>query len=156
MAAPLSRARHGAAHLVTHPHRLLELVRFGAVGAFNAGTYFGLYSAGVLAGVPYLAAAVVAFVLSASVGYWLHEHWTFRGRSPSLRGLMMWIGTQAAGTGANLVLLFALVDGLGMGEILAQLVLLPVTPLATYAVGRRYVFTPRSAELRAARSPDST
>ena len=153
MAVPLDRARSGVA---THRHRLLELVRFGAVGAFNAGTYFGLYSGGVLLGVPYLVAAFVAFLLSASIGYWLHEHWTFRGRSPSLRGLAMWIGTQAAGTGANLALLFALVDGLGMDEILAQLVLLPVTPLATYAIGRRYVFTRGAGELSAARSPDST
>jgi putative flippase GtrA len=52
--------------------RFRELVRFGLVGGFNAATYFGGYTALVLLGVPYLAAAFVAFVISASIGYWLH------------------------------------------------------------------------------------
>jgi putative flippase GtrA len=40
-----------------------------------------------------------------------------------------------------LVLLAVLVDGFEVGEILAQAVLLPVTPAVTYVVGRRWVFT---------------
>ena len=32
---------------------VLELVRFGVVGLFNAGTYFGLYAVWVLLGVPF-------------------------------------------------------------------------------------------------------
>lgn len=121
-----------------------ELVRFGLVGSFNAGTYFGLYTAGVLVGVPYLLAALVAFVLSASIGYWLHEHWTFGGATPTVRGWLGWLGTQAAGTGLNIALLAIAVDVVGMHEITAQAVLLPVTPAATYLVGRRWVFTQRS------------
>ncbi len=122
-----------------------ELVRFGLVGSFNAGTYFGLYTAGVLVGVPYLLAALVAFVLSASIGYWLHEHWTFGGATPTVRGWLGWLGTQAAGTGLNVALLAVAVDVIGMDEIAAQAVLLPVTPAATYLVGRRWVFTQRPA-----------
>ena len=118
-----------------------ELLRFGLVGGFNAATYFGLYSAGVLAGVPYVLAAVVAFVLSASLGYWLHEHWTFKGRRPTARGWVSWLAAQATATGLNLLLLVALVDGFGIHKILAQLVLLPVSPAATYLVGRRWVFS---------------
>jgi putative flippase GtrA len=121
--------------------RLPELARFGLVGGFNAATYFGLYTAGVLVGVPYLLAAVVAFVLSASLGYWLHEHWTFKGRTPSVRGWLSWLAAQATATVVNLALLAVAVDGLGADKILAQLVLLPVTPAATYVVGRRFVFS---------------
>jgi putative flippase GtrA len=121
--------------------RLHELARFGLVGGFNAATYFGLYTAGVLAGVPYLLSAVVAFVLSASLGYWLHEHWTFKGRKPSVRGWLGWLAAQGTATVVNLALLAVAVDGLGADEILAQLVLLPVTPAATYVVGRRFVFS---------------
>jgi putative flippase GtrA len=122
--------------------RLHELARFAVVGGFNAGTYFGGYSALVLLGVPYLLAAVIAFVASASLGYWLHEHWTFKGRRPTRRGWLSWLAAQGTATGLNLALLALLVDGLGVGAILAQLVLLPVTPLATYLVGRRWVFSP--------------
>src|ERR1700742_5287179 len=108
-------------------HRFRELVRFGLVGGFNAATYFGGYTALVLLGVPYLLAAILAFVASASLGYWLHEHWTFKGGDPSLRGWVSWLAAQGGATGLNLLLLAIAVDGLGANKILAQLVLLPVT-----------------------------
>lgn len=122
-------------------HRFRELVRFGLVGGFNAATYFGAYTVGVLIGVPYLLSALVAFFLSASLGYWLHEHWTFKGASPSVRGWLSWLAAQGGATLLNLGLLAILVGGFGVGEILAQAVLLPVTPVATYVVGRRWVFS---------------
>ena len=121
--------------------RFRELVRFGLVGGFNAATYFGGYTALVLVGVPYLAAALVAFFVSASIGYWLHEHWTFKGATPTVRGWLSWLAAQGGGTGLNLVLLAVLVDGFGLDSILAQAVLLPVTPVVTYVIGRRWVFS---------------
>jgi putative flippase GtrA len=125
----------------TRGHRLRELVRFGLVGGFNAGTYFGGYTALVVVGVPYLAAALIAFALSASLGYWLHEHWTFKGATPTVRGWLAWLAAQGGATGLNLALLALLVDGFGLNSILAQALLMPVTPIATYFVGRRFVFS---------------
>jgi putative flippase GtrA len=122
-------------------HDPREIFRFVVVGGFNAGTYFGLYSAGVLLGVPYLAAAVAAFFISASVGYWLHEHWTFKKSDPTARSWAAWVGAQAAGTGLNVALLAALVDGAGLDPIFAQALLMPVTPVATYLIGKRWVFS---------------
>lgn len=121
--------------------RLGEIARFGLVGAFNAGTYFGIFAAGVLAGVPYLVAATVAFVISATIGYWLHEHWTFKGAAPTVRAWLAWVGAQAGGIALNMVLLVVLVDAFGAGPLIAQLVLMPVPPVATYLVGRRWVFS---------------
>jgi putative flippase GtrA len=125
---------------VVSGHRTRELARFGLVGGFNAATYFGGYTAGVLVGVPYLLSALVAFFLSASLGYWLHEHWTFKGASPTVRGWLSWLAAQGGATLLNLALLAALVDGFSVDEILAQAVLMPVTPVATYLIGRRWVF----------------
>jgi putative flippase GtrA len=122
-------------------HRTRELARFGLVGGFNAATYFGGYTAGVLVGVPYLLSALVAFFLSASLGYWLHEHWTFKGASPTVRGWLSWLAAQGGATLLNLALLAVLVDGFSVDEILAQAVLMPVTPIATYLIGRRWVFS---------------
>lgn len=121
--------------------RLREIVRFGIVGAFNAGTYFGMFAGGVIAGVPYLVAATVAFIISATIGYWLHEHWTFKGAEPTVRAWLTWVGAQAGGIAVNMVLLVALVDGFGVRPLIAQLVLMPVPPAATYVVGRRWVFS---------------
>jgi putative flippase GtrA len=121
--------------------RFHELLRFGLVGAFNAGVFFGGYTGLVLLGVPYLLAAFMAFLVSASIGYWLHEHWTFQGASPTVRGWLSWLAAQGAATGLNLAGLAILVDGFGVGKIVAQAVLLPLTPLVTYVVGRRWVFS---------------
>jgi putative flippase GtrA len=121
--------------------RFRELVRYGLVGGFNAATYFGGYTALVLVGVPYLLSALSAFLVSATIGYWLHEHWTFKGRSPSVRGLVTWFAAQGSATAVNFALLALLVDGFDVNSILAQAVLMPVTPIATYVVGRRYVFS---------------
>jgi putative flippase GtrA len=121
--------------------RLHELARFGLVGGFNAATYFGGYTAGVLLGVPYLLSALGAFALSASLGYWLHEHWTFKGASPTVRGWLSWLAAQGGATGLNLLLLAVLVDGFDVDEILAQAVLMPITPAVTYVIGRRWVFS---------------
>jgi putative flippase GtrA len=125
--------------------RIHELVRFGLVGGFNAATYFGGYTALVLLGVPYLLGALIAFFVSASLGYWLHEHWTFKGATPTLRGWVSWLAAQGIATLLNLALLALLVDGFGLDSILAQAVLMPVTPIATYFVGRRWVFSATSA-----------
>jgi putative flippase GtrA len=121
--------------------RFRELARFGLVGGFNAATYFGLYTAGVLVGVPYLLSALVAFALSATLGYWLHEHWTFGGGQPTVRGWTTWLAAQGTATLLNLALLAVLVDALDANKIIAQAVLLPVPPVATYVVGRRWVFS---------------
>src|SRR3954453_15717636 len=95
----------------------------------------------VLLGVPYLLAALVAFVLSASLGYWLHEHWTFKGATPTMRGWAAWLAAQGGAAGLNLALLALRGDGLGLDSILAQAVLMPLTPVAAYFVGRRWVFS---------------
>ena len=121
--------------------RFRELARFGLVGGFNAATYFGLYTAGVLVGVPYLLSAIVAFALSATLGYWLHEHWTFGGAQPTVRGWTTWLAAQGTATLLNLGLLALAVDVLDANKIIAQAVLLPVSPAATYVVGRRWVFS---------------
>jgi putative flippase GtrA len=121
--------------------RLRELLRFGLVGGFNAATAYGLYVAGLLLGVPYLLAAAIAFFLSASLGYWMHEHYTFKGATPTIRAWVAWLAAQGTASALNLVLLAVAVDGLHANKYLAQLVLLVVSPAATYVVGRRWVFS---------------
>lgn len=130
-----------------------ELGRFGVVGAAANVLYFALYAAQVTAGVPYLAASAAGCAIAATVSYWLNEHWTFGGRRPSAGAWLAWLGAQGGATVVNLVLLAAAVDGLGLGALLAQLILLPVTPLATYLLGRRWVFSRAEARPAGTRPP---
>jgi putative flippase GtrA len=127
-------------YLVTHPHRAMEVARYGAVGLFNAGLYFGLYAATVTAGGAYWVAAVMSFLIASSIGYWLHEHFTFRGRRTTLTGLVKWLCAQSGATLLNVGLLTLAIHELHLHEIVAQLILLPFLPAATYLLGRRWVF----------------
>jgi putative flippase GtrA len=52
-----------------------------------------------------------------------------------------WLATQGSGAALNLSLLAIAIDALGLDEILAQALLLPVAPLLMYLVGGRWVFT---------------
>lgn len=127
-------------NLVTHPHRAVELIRYGSVGLVNAGLYFGLYSAIIAAGGPYWAAALAAFLVASSIGYWLHEHFSFLRGQPTLGGLGKWLCAQSGATALNLGLLTLAIHVLHAEQILAQLVLLPILPAATYLLGRRWIF----------------
>jgi putative flippase GtrA len=121
--------------------QLREVIRYGMVGLVNVSVYFSVYTGIVLAGLPYPVAAVGGYLVATTLGYWLHEHWTFRGRSPSTIAWVKWLATQGSGAALNLALLAIAIDVLGAPAILAQLVLLPVAPCAMFLVGRRWVFT---------------
>jgi putative flippase GtrA len=133
---------------VTRRQHLHEVLRYGIVGAFNAATYFGLYTAGVLIGIPYTIALVLAFVISATWGYLLHEHWTFGGANPTAAGWTKWLTTQGTTVALNLGLLALLVDVFGVDAILAQLLLMPLMPIITFLVARRWVFTRAPTDVR--------
>jgi putative flippase GtrA len=121
-------------------NRFYEVVRYGIVGVVNAGFYLALYTALVLLGVPYVLAAVVAFPVPVACGYWLHERWTFARNEPTMRRLAVFLVLQIMGFAAGLGLLVLLVNGLGLGPILARVIVTPVGPLATYLASRALIF----------------
>lgn len=120
--------------------RFSQFLRYGAVGVFNAGTYLLLYSALILLGVPYVAAAILAFPLPVALGYWLHEHWTFSRGEPTAARLGAFVLVQAGSALFSLLLLIAFVDGLGVPAIPARIVTTVMTPLLVYVISRAYVF----------------
>jgi putative flippase GtrA len=124
--------------------RLRELGRYGVVGVFNAATYVVLYAALVLAGVPYVLSAVVAFPVPVAVGYWLHEHWTFGRGRPSGRGLAGFLAIQLAALGLDIAILVVLVDSLGMRPIAARLVSTPLGSAFSYLTSRAWIFGRRA------------
>jgi putative flippase GtrA len=120
--------------------RALELARFAAVGASSTVLYLAAYGAAVWAGVPFVLAAIGAFALSASCGYLLHDHWTFRTNAATRGGLSRWLALQGCVLGANVVALWALVTQAHVDRFFAQLLLLPLLALTTYLLSRRRVF----------------
>jgi len=120
--------------------RFAELVRFLAVGASSTVLYFAVYSAGILLGVPFGLAALSGFCVSAVYGYLVHERWTFRTKAASSVGLTRWLLLQGSLIVANVAALWLLVHRAGLDRIVAQLVILPLIPLLSYALSRRHVY----------------
>lgn len=118
----------------------LEFVRFGAVGASSTLLYLAVYACAVLLGVPFGLAAAAAFVVSAFYGYLMHDRWTFRTNAPTRVGLARWLILQVSVLGLNLLALWLLVRQAGLDRLLAQVLLLPLIPCATYLLSRRRIF----------------
>ena len=113
------------------PANWIQLAQFGVVGASGYLVNLGVYTLLLKrAGVHYIAAATISFVIAASWNYWWNRHWTFREQ----RGHFAYQGMRfftVAGLvyGANLLVLTLLVS-LGVGKIVAQAVaIILVTPL---------------------------
>jgi putative flippase GtrA len=111
-----------------------QFVRFCAVGASGYVVNLAVYASLLEAGLAYLAAATVSFLIAASSNYVWNRLWTFgakqeRVASQSLRAL----GVSALSLGANQLCLLVLVEA-GADHLGAQAVaILLVTPFSFVA-----------------------
>jgi putative flippase GtrA len=120
-----------AVQALRRPANWIQLAKFGVVGASGYVVNLLVYSSLLKgAGLHYLAAATVSFVVAASWNYWFNRHWTFRAQRGSftLQG-MRFFTVSATVYFANLGVLSLLVT-LGVGKIIAQAIaIVVVTPL---------------------------
>jgi dolichol-phosphate mannosyltransferase len=111
-----------------------ELTRFCVVGASGYAVNLAVYAALIVAGLHYLAAAAISFLVAAASNYVWNRTWTFRTRQArvlgqSLRALIV----SALSLGANQLFLGVLVAA-GAGHLPAQAVaIVLVTPFSFVA-----------------------
>ncbi len=126
--------------------RAAQPARFLVVGAAGYGINIGVFALLVGAGVTYVLASVVSYVVSNALMYLGNRYFTFRLGSEGFwpacgRYLLVGLGVVAM----NAAVLAALVEGLGLDETAAQaLSLLAVTP-AAYIMFKRWTFRIRPA-----------
>ena len=113
------------------PHNWVQLAKFCIVGGSGYVINLAVYTALLnWAGLHYLGAAFVSFLVAVSNNYWWNRHWTFRGQ----RGHFAYQGARfvvvsSVALAANLALLRLFV-ALGVGKVLAQAIaIVLVTPL---------------------------
>ena len=113
------------------PHNWVQLAKFCIVGGSGYAINLAVYTALLKwAGLHYLAAAVVSFLVAVSNNYWWNRHWTFRGERGHFAYQGMRFGVvSAVALGANLGLLRLFV-ALGVGKVVGQAIaIVAVTPL---------------------------
>ena len=139
--------------------RLLQsqFLRFCAVGASGYAVNLAAYAALLAAGLHYLAAAAIAFLVAATSNYAWNRTWTFRTSGAPLFGQgARALVVSALSLGANQLFLFALVSG-GAGRLAAQAVAIVLATPFSFAANKLWAFAeqPAAGELQpvAVRAP---
>jgi len=134
-----NHAEHVAIHL---PRRLLEsqFARFCAVGASGYAVNLAVYATLLEAGLHYLAAAAIAFLVAAASNYAWNRTWTFRTTGAPLvgQGARAFL-VSALSLGANQLFLVVFVAA-GAGHLAAQAVAILLATPFSFAANKLWAF----------------
>ena len=118
----------------------LQFTKFVAVGILNTALSFGCYAWLLNLGVPYLVASVAAFTAGALNGYRLNRKWTFAVGAPNVAGLVRYLVVRLGGIILNSGLLVVIVEVVGVGPLVGQVVALPAVSALAFIASRQWVF----------------
>jgi putative flippase GtrA len=120
---------------------LIQLLKFGIVGISNTLLTFAVYTFLLkVAGVWYLAASAIGFVVGATNGFLLNRRWTFREHVGDALTPVRWAIVQGSGLGVNEGLLFVFVHEARIDKLLAQVAATAVVTLTTFFANRAWTF----------------
>jgi putative flippase GtrA len=108
----------------------VQLVKFCVVGAIGYVVNLAVYTPLIHAGVHYLVAATISFLVAVTNNYLWNRWWTFRDRRQGMaaQGVRFFVVSLAA-LGANLLILHLLIS-LGAGKLVGQAIaIILATPL---------------------------
>lgn len=93
-------------------------------------------------GIWYLASAGLAFVISFFISFFLQKFWTFNdsGKQKMYRQMAIYFGVAVVNLSLNTFLMYALVDGLKVWYILAQVIASGLIAIESYLVYKIYIF----------------
>src|SRR6201987_110709 len=127
-----------------------QFVRFCAVGASGYAVNLAVYAALLTAGLHYLAAAALGFLVAATSNYVWNRTWTFRtSDAPVLGQGARALVVSALSLGANQLFLFALVSA-GAGHLAAPAVAIVLATPFSFAANKLWAFAepPAAGELQ--------
>lgn len=123
-----------------------QIVRFGIAGLLSTLIYSAVYlplSAYVFAREHAVYAVPFAFVVAVTAGFFLHSAWSFRGhgeRDTSGRQHMKFVVVQLFGLVLNAGFTWVLTALLHQPNWVPLIPIVTITPLATFALNRQWVF----------------
>jgi dolichol-phosphate mannosyltransferase len=127
-----------------------QFFRFCAVGASGYAVNLAVYAALLAAGMHYLAAAAVAFLVAAGSNYVWNRTWTFRtSGAPVLGQGARALVVSGLSLGANQLFLYVLVAA-GAGHLAAQAVAIVLATPFSFAANKLWAFaeSPSLGELQ--------
>jgi putative flippase GtrA len=124
------------------PPVLLQLVRFGLVGATNTAFTLAAYAVLVALHVPVPLAGAVSWGVGAVNGFVLNRAWTFRGSARGTVTAARYAAVQVVGSALNAGLLAIAVGQEHLAHLAGELVAVPPVTLLTFVLCRAWVFAP--------------
>jgi putative flippase GtrA len=120
-----------------------EFVRFCAVGASGYAVNLAVYAALLAAGLHYLAAAAIAFIVAAASNYIWNRTWTFQtSDAPVLGQGARALIVSALSLGANQLFLLVLVSA-GAGHLAGQAVAIVLATPFSFVANKLWAFADR-------------
>jgi len=129
---------------------VIQFFKFVAVGLLNTAITYAIYFSLVYMGVHYLIASTTAFVLSVLNAFFWNHKFVFKdesgGRRNILRALVKTYASYAfSGFVVTNIMLYILIDVLGVSKYIAPFFCLLVTVPLNYILNKLWAFKPAKA-----------
>jgi putative flippase GtrA len=129
-------------HRPRPPAVLVQLVRFGIVGASNTALTLATYAALVAAHAPVTLAGAASFGVGAVNGFVLNRAWTFRGAPRDAVAAARYALVALTGSALDAALVAVAVSDRHLPRLAGELAVLPPVTLLTFVLCRVWVFAP--------------
>jgi len=119
-----------------------QLTRFAIVGLFLAVIYSAIYWYLATYVMPPVAAVLIAFLVSVTIGFVLHSRWSFRGhgRREDRAMQVKFLAVQSSGLLLNEAFTWVLTGPMHGPTWWPLIPAIFVTPFATFLLNRQWVF----------------
>ena len=122
------------------PAVVVQLVRFGLVGATNTALTLATYAVMLGLDAPVALAGAVGWAVGAVNGYLLNRTWTFPGAARGAVPAARYVALQVMGSAVNAALVAIAVGHEHLPRLAGELVVLPPVTLLTFVLCRGWVF----------------
>lgn len=123
-----------------------EFSRFVVVGVINTLTYYSIYLVlHKLAGMPYLLAHILGFLISLNASFFLNSYVTYRVR-PTLKKYLYFPLTQVVNISVSTVLIYVFVEFVHLSSFIAPIGAVLFTVPITFIVSSRIMKGPASSK----------
>jgi putative flippase GtrA len=122
------------------PAVVLQLVRFGLVGATNTALTLATYTVALNLAAPVPLAGAVGWGVGAVNGYLLNRAWTFRGAARGAVPAARYVAVQLMGSALNAALAAIAVGHAHLPRLAGELAVLPPVTIVTFVLCRTWVF----------------
>lgn len=126
----------------------MEFVKYGMVGSIGFLVHLAtLYLLTDIAGLWYLASAIIAIVTAALCNYILNYHWTFKEKKTHINniylGYFQYLLSRGFTEGLYLGLLFLAVDIGGLNYLFSAAIIQIVTAIVGYVIAVKWIWRKR-------------